>query len=389
MDHADCIVIGAGVIGLACARKLAQQGRDVLIIEAEKRFGTGVSSRSSEVIHGGLYYPAGSLKATLCIRGKMLLYEYCAEHAIPHRRCGKLLVACAGAQQNALEQITGQARINGVDDLQALSAAQAKRFEPALRCTAALLSPSTGILDSHKLMLSLLGDAERHGATLVCNTVAEHLEYRPNAPLKLTVREAVSGARHRLSANAIVNAAGLDAIALARRFDGLDGKHIPIANFVKGSYFSLRGHAPFSRLIYPLPQRGGLGIHLTLDLHGSARFGPDVEWLTPPENAAAIPEGAPYPLEPALFDVDASRRDAFINAIRHYWPELPAERLQPGYAGIRPKIHGADENGADFRIDGTATHGIPGLINLFGIESPGLTASLAIAEHVSTLLRQA
>jgi len=379
MERADCVVIGAGIIGLACARALAQAGRGVLILEAASRFGAGISSRSSEVVHAGLYYPPASLKTRLCVEGRERLYDYCRRRHIPHHRCGKLLAACSPPQHDALAAIAAQARDNGIDDLRLLSAAEARRLEPPLRCHSACLSPSTGIVDSHALMLSLLGDAERDGAVLAREATVIAGECRNNGH-RLTIRETRGGAQHSLLAAVVVNAAGLDAIALARRFHGLSPAHIPPAWLAKGSYFALSGKAPFSRLIYPLPQTGGLGIHLTLALDGSARFGPDVEWL-PGEfpvsgKNTALPSTCDYRVNP-------QRQSAFADAVRRYWPSLPVERLQPAYAGIRPKLHGPDRAFADFRIDGATTHGVTGLINLFGIESPGLTASLAIAERVA------
>lgn len=383
MERFDCIVIGAGVVGLACARALARRGREVVILEAAARFGSGISSRSSEVIHAGLYYPAGSLKAQLCARGRQQLYDYCAQRHIPHRRCGKLLIACSAAQIGGLAAIADQARSNGVDDLQELSLPQVRRLEPQLRCSAAQWSPSTGIVDCHALMLSLLGDAERHGATLVTNTAVVAGQCSPVGEHRLTIAETDRATRHHIATSLIVNAVGLAAVNLARRFAGVDNAFIPAQHFAKGNYFSLSGKAPFSRLIYPLPEPGGLSIHLTLDLNGSARFGPDVEWLAPASDRDT-PSLLDY-YSPQHYRVSSARRDSFIDAIRAYWPALPCERLQAGYAGIRPKLHCRHEAAADFRIDGQAVHGIPGLINLFGIESPGLTAALAIGDHVAAL----
>jgi L-2-hydroxyglutarate oxidase LhgO len=367
-------VIGAGVVGLACARALAARGREVLILEAGLRFGSGISSRNSEVIHAGLYYPPGSLKARLCVRGRALLYAYCAAQGIAHRRCGKLVVATTPAQHPALASIAQRAAANGVDDLQWLTAAQARELEPELACSAALLSPSTGIVDAHGLMLALLGDAERAGAILALGTPVVSAAIGAHGILLQTGGEAPM----QLLARSVVNATGLAAPALAACFEGLAPEHLPRAHFAKGNYFALQGAAPFSRLVYPVPEAAGLGVHLTLDLQGRARFGPDVEWMN-------------LPADTTLFDyrVDPARGEAFQHEIRRYWPGLPDGALMPDYAGIRPKISGPDDPAADFRIDGPAAHGVHGLVNLFGIESPGLTACLAIAEQVDTLLHPA
>ncbi|WP_114649561.1 NAD(P)/FAD-dependent oxidoreductase [Pseudothauera hydrothermalis] len=371
MEQTDCVVIGAGVVGLACARALASRGREVIILEADQRFGGATSSRNSEVIHAGLYYPSGSLKAQLCVRGRKLLYAYCRERNIAHRRCGKLVVATSAAQIGELERLAAQARANGVDDLQFIERAEALRLEPQLHCQAALLSPSTGIVDSHGLMLALLGDAEAQGATLVCNTPVLAAE----AGAAGIVLHTGGQAPMRLAARTVVNAAGLGAPALAARIEGLSSTHVPRAYFAKGNYFALQGRAPFSRLIYPVPEAAGLGVHLTLDLQGRARFGPDVEWLDLPADTAHFD----YRVAPA-------RATAFYREIRRYWPGLPDGALAPDYAGVRPKIHPPGQEAADFRIDGPDTHGVAGLVNLFGIESPGLTAALAIAETVQERL---
>lgn len=370
MDELDCVVIGAGVVGLACARALALQGREVMILEADTHFGGGASSRNSEVIHAGLYYPPGSLKARLCVRGRALLYEYCAARGIAHRRCGKLVVATSAAQLGELEAIAARAHANGVADVALIDASAARALEPALTCVAALHSPSTGILDSHALMLALLADAEHAGATLVVDTpVCAGAVSAAGVELETGGTEPL-----RVRARTVVNAAGLAAPQVAARFADLPAEHVPRAFYAKGSYFSLRGKSPFTRLIYPVPELAGLGVHLTLDLQGRARFGPDVEWLDGP------PHG------PQAYHVDAARAQAFYREIRRYWPALPDDALAPDYAGIRAKIAGPGEPAADFRIDGPATHGVPGLVNLFGIESPGLTACLAIAEAVVAAL---
>jgi D-amino-acid oxidase len=359
-DEIDCVVVGAGVVGLAVARALAMAGRETLILEREHRFGSGVSSRNSEVIHAGIYYPQDSLKARLCVAGRRLLYDYCREHKIAHRQCGKLIVAMSGERSQA-EAIRERAARNGVDDLAWLSQAEAKRLEPELNCTGALLSPSTGIVDSHGLMLSLLGDAEAHGATIAYGAGVTGLQPRGGRIAVTANDDDVPS----LSARLVVNSAGLDAVAVAGRIAGFPAAHIPRAYLAKGSYFTLSGKSPFSRLIYPMPEPGGLGTHLTLDLGGQAKFGPDVDWIDKPD-----------------YTVDPARVTKFEAAIRRYWPGLEDGRLSPGYAGIRPKIAGPGEPDADFRIEGPETHGVPGIINLFGIESPGLTAALAIAEAV-------
>ena len=363
----DCVVIGAGVVGLAIARALAQSGREVLVAEATEAIGTGTSSRNSEVIHAGIYYPAGSLKARLCVRGKHLLYAYCAERGIPHRRLGKLIVATSAEQAAQLEGIAQRARANGVDDLQFISGEDAMRLEPALQCTAALVSPSTGIVDSHALMLAYQGDAENAGAQCVFHTPLVSGRVRPEGGFDLQFGgdDAMS-----LSCNVLINSAGLQAPALARRIDGVPAASIPTDYLCKGSYFTLSGRAPFSRLIYPVPQHAGLGVHLTLDMGGQAKFGPDTEWVGTED----------YTLDPA-------RAEVFYAAVRSYWPALPDDALAPGYTGIRPKISGPHEPAADFVIAGPAAHGVRGLVNLFGIESPGLTSSLALAEE--TLARLA
>ncbi|MEO8120096.1 MAG: NAD(P)/FAD-dependent oxidoreductase [Rhodoferax sp.] len=364
MDQVECVVIGAGVVGLAVARALALAGREVMVLEAASAIGTGTSSRNSEVIHAGIYYAAGSLKARLCVQGKVMLYDYCAERGIGHRRCGKLLVATAPAQLAQLQDMIDKARRNGVNDLVLLSAAQARALEPQLACEAAVYSPSTGIVDSHGLMLALQGDVENAGGIVVLNSPLAHAEY-VQGTINLVANDGT-----QLQAKTVVNAAGLQAPALAARFKGLDPRHVPRAWFAKGNYFTLAGRAPFSHLIYPLPQAAGLGVHFTLDLGGQAKFGPDVQWVESPDDLV----------------VDAARGDAFYAEVRKYWPALADGALIPGYAGIRPKIHGPDEAARDFLIQGPADHGVPGLVNLFGIESPGLTSALAIGDYVRDLL---
>ncbi len=364
MDHVDCVVIGAGVIGLAVARALALQGREVMVLEAAEAIGTGTSSRNSEVIHAGIYYPAESLKARLCVQGKALLYEYCAARGIGHRRCGKLIVATSHAEVPQLAGIIAKAAANGVNDLVLLTRDQAREMEPQLECVAAIHSPSTGIVDSHALMLSLQGDLEAHGGIVVLNTAVALVEYAQSA-IKL-----VTSDETQLRVNAVVNAAGLHAVALAKRFQGLAPAHIPQGFFAKGNYFTLAGRSPFNRLIYPVPQAAGLGVHLTVDLGGQAKFGPDVQWVDSADDLV----------------VDPARGDAFYAEVRKYWPGLQNGALAPGYAGIRPKINAPHEAARDFMIQGRADHGVAGLVNLFGIESPGLTSSLAIANYVTDLL---
>ena len=374
MEKIGAVVIGAGVVGLACARALAQRGIETIILEQHDAFGTETSARNSEVIHAGLYYPAGSQKARLCVTGRRLLYDFCHSHGVDHQRCGKLIVATSAAQESRLEALRRQGEINGVDDLQTLSAANARALEPALNCSAALLSPSTGIIDSHGLMLALLGDAERHGAMLaLCSPLRAGRIENDGFVLDVGGNEA-----SRFKAGIVINAAGLSAVAVAGRLAGFPARYLPTAYFAKGNYYALAGRAPFSRLIYPLPEPGGLGVHLTLDLGGQARFGPDVEWL------AAL---SPKPGDAPDYNVAPQRADGFYAEVRNYWPALPDNALTPAYAGIRPKIAGPDAAAADFLIQGPETHGIAGLINLFGIESPGLTACLAIAGLVTEKLQ--
>lgn len=364
MEKVDCIVIGAGVVGLATARALALKGREVLVLEAEASIGTGISSRNSEVIHAGIYYPAGSLKAQLCVEGRQALYAYLQDRGIAHRRCGKLIVATSADQVETLHTIIRKAALNGVDDLSFLTRSEAQALEPALECVAAVQSPSTGIVDSHALMLSLQGDLEHAGGMVAFQSPVLSAERVDNG----IVVTAVDGTRMHCAS--VVNAAGLSAPALARQFLGLLPAHVPTEYFAKGSYFTLSGRAPFERLIYPVPEAAGLGVHLTLDLGGQAKFGPDVQWVESPQDLV----------------VDPARGTAFYAEVRKYWPALPDAALVPGYAGIRPKISGPGDATRDFMISGPAHHGVPGLINLFGIESPGLTSCLAIGAHVASLL---
>ncbi|WP_153098875.1 NAD(P)/FAD-dependent oxidoreductase [Paraburkholderia hayleyella] len=364
MDHIECIVIGAGVIGLAVARALAARGREVIVLEATAAIGVETSSRNSEVIHAGLYYPRGSLKAALCVQGRELLYDYCAMRGIPHQRCGKLLVATATSQIPQLERIIARGKENGVLDLIRLKPAEAQTLEPELACVDAVFSPQTGIVDSHQLMLALQADAERDGAACVFHAPVEAVTVNQNS-FNVHLGGAAPAA---IRASCVINSAGLHANALARRIHGLDPRHVPPLYLARGNYFGMSGRAPFSRLIYPMPNEAGLGVHLTLDQSGQARFGPDVEWI-----------------EAIHYDVNPERAASFYSAIRAYWPALPDGALQPAYSGIRPKLSGPGEAAADFVIQGPAAHGVRGLVNLYGIESPGLTASLAIAQRVCEL----
>ena len=366
-EQVDCVVVGAGVVGLAVARALALAGREVLVLDAAEGIGTGTSSRNSEVIHAGIYYTSGSLKARLCVQGKQMLYAYCEARGIDHQRCGKLLVATSDDQVPQLAGIVTKAAANGVTDLVQLTREQARAMEPQLECVAAIYSPGTGIVDSHAFMLSLQGDLEHAGGIFVPNSTVGLVECAQSA-IKLVVNGDTE-----LHAKTVVNAAGLSAVALARSFKGLDPRGLPPAYFCKGNYFTLSGRSPFSRLIYPVPQAAGLGVHLTLDLGGQAKFGPDVEWVDSADDLT----------------VDASRGDAFYAEVRKYWPALKDGALIPGYCGIRPKIKGPAEAAGDFIIQGLAQHGVPGLVNLFGIESPGLTSALAIAEQVKFMLMRA
>lgn len=385
MDRVDCIVIGAGVVGLACARAIAQAGLEVVIVEREAAFGTGVSARNSEVIHAGLYYPTGSRKALLCVRGARLLYGYCAERGISHRRCGKLVVATRVDDLQALEALHAKGVANGVTTLQWLTRTQAQALEPALHCEAALWSPDSGIVDSHGLMTSLLGDAEAAGALLAVGSAVVGA-VQDGDGWRLTAREVQTGRGADavdvvLGTRWIVNAAGLDAQTVAASMEGFPTAAIPPRHLARGHYFSLSGRAPFSRLIYPMPTDGGLGVHLTLDLGGQAKFGPDVEWIDDVTASTALGRDLDYA-------VDARRADAFAAEVRRYWPRLPEGALSPAYTGIRPKLSGPGERAADFRIDGPAEHGCAGVVQLFGIESPGLTSSLAIAEVVAAMVSE-
>jgi L-2-hydroxyglutarate oxidase LhgO len=366
MDQIECVVIGAGVVGLAIVRALAARGREVMVLEAGEGIGIGTSSRNSEVIHAGIYYPRGSLKAELCVRGRAMLYEFCESHGVPHQRCGKLLVATARNQVPQLAAIEQKGIENHVNGLVRLSGAEAKEMEPQLQCVEAVFSPETGIVDSHQYMLALLGDAERHGANIAFRTPVASID----ASEGCFIIETGGATPTRLRATHLINSAGLHANDIARQIRGLDDRHVPPLYFAKGNYFSVSGRAPFDRLIYPMPNEAGLGVHLTIDLGGQAKFGPDVEWV-----------------QSINYDVDPNRANAFYAAIRAYWPGLPDGALQPAYAGIRPKLSGPGQAAADFMIQGKSAHGVRGLVNLYGIESPGLTASLAIAERVVEMIR--
>ncbi|WP_016747339.1 NAD(P)/FAD-dependent oxidoreductase [Rhizorhabdus wittichii] len=361
----DTLVVGAGVIGLSFARKFSIYGHETIVIDGEEAFGTWTSARNSEVIHAGLYYPPGSLKAALCIQGRELLYRYCSDRGVPYRRTGKIIFAADAAQAAGLDAILATAAAAGVDDLRRLDAREAAALEPELRCHAALLSPSTGIVDSHGLMTALLGEATAHGAIFAARSRATRLtRHREGWGVHID-----GEAEPTLVARRVVNAGGLAAHRLARATEGLAAEHVPDIRYARGVYFTYAGKVPFRHLVYPVPVPGGLGTHLTLDMAGMARFGPDVEWI-----------------DAVDYSVDPARGARFLAAARLIWPGIDPDRLQPGYAGIRPKIGGPDAPVADFRIDGPERHGLPGLVNLFGIESPGLTASLAIAELVAARL---
>ena len=372
MDRIQTVVLGAGVVGLAVARQLALEAREVLLLEAADAFGTGTSSRNSEVIHAGIYYPEGSLKAKLCVAGRKMLYAYCQDRHIPHKQCGKLIVATSASQVAQLASIQANADANGVvgaDQLSLLSSAQAQAMEPALQCEAALWSSGTGIIDSHALMLSYLGDFENAGGMLALNSQFLSAQVVHEAGQTQFIVRTADGTE--LLADQVVNSTGLIAPQVARQFAESNLAPLPLAYYAKGNYFSLTGRSPFSRLIYPVPEAAGLGVHLTLDMAGQAKFGPDVEWVESPDDLSVNP----------------SRGDAFYAEVRKYWPGLKDGALMPSYAGIRPKINAPHEKAADFGIVGPASHGVSGLVHLLGIESPGLTSSLAIALEVSQALQ--
>jgi L-2-hydroxyglutarate oxidase LhgO len=360
------LVVGAGVVGLAVARAAAIAGHDVVVAEAASGIGTGVSSRNSEVIHAGLYYPTGSRRAYHCPRGRRMLYDFCASHGVPHRKCGKLVVATNADEIGRLEAVHKQAQANGVEGVEIIDAAAAKRLEPALACVAAMHSPETGIIDSHRFMLALRGDLEDRGGMVAFASLIEHLKPTPGGGWDA----ALAGSEPQwLGFDAVVNCAGLGAQRLARATEGYPAERVPRLVLAKGNYFAFAGRPVFSRLIYPVPVPGGLGVHVTLDLAGRMRFGPDVEWI-----------------EREDYDVDASRALAFYRRIRDYWPGLPDGSLMPDYCGIRPKLTGPGEAAADFMIEGPAQHGLARIVHLFGIESPGLTCALSIAEEVTASL---
>jgi L-2-hydroxyglutarate oxidase LhgO len=363
----DILVVGAGVVGLACARTLARRGHSVIVAEREGGIGGGVSSRNSEVIHAGLYYPSGSLRALHCVRGRRLLYAYCASHNVPHRVCGKLVVATSEGERAKILAIHAQGTANGVEGLSLIDGATARALEPNLRAELALLSDTTGIVDSHALMLALQGDLEDAGGAIAFGTRIEGLGPGANG---WDIR--LAGEADALAVDAVVNAAALGAQALARATEGYPAERVPPLVYAKGNYFGCLGRPAFSRLIYPAPVDGGLGTHLTLDLAGRMRFGPDVEWI-----------------EAEDYRVDPARSAVFYASIRRYWPGLPDDALVADYAGIRPKLTGPGEAAADFVVDGPAEHGLAGLVQLFGIESPGLTSALSIAEDVADRLLQA
>lgn len=356
----QAVVIGAGAVGLACARALALAGKEVIILERNTDFGLETSARNSEVIHAGIYYPPGSLKAKMCVSGRQKLYAFCQSHGVEHSRCGKLIVATSERQLSELKNIQARALANGVDDLELLTASQAVELEPSLHALAALLSPSTGIINGRSYMLALLGEAERHGANLAMNSAVKRITSTPKG-LQLSVL--CDGVEEMLLADMVVNAAGHQAIALANTCDAVAAEKIPRAYLAKGNYFSLAGRSPFSRLIYPVPEPGGLGVHLTLDLGLQARFGPDMEWVQTED-----------------YSVNPQRAEVFYAAIRKYWPDLKDDALQPAYAGIRPKTVPKGSPDADFQVQGPDEHGVVGLVNFYGIESPGLTSSLALAD---------
>ncbi|KAM6581248.1 hypothetical protein CsatA_005022 [Cannabis sativa] len=386
-ERVDCVVIGAGVVGIATARELAARGRDVLVIESASTFGTGTSSRNSEVIHAGIYYPRNSLKAIFCARGRDLLYKYCTEHNVPHEQIGKLIVATSSSEIPKLNDIMRRGIQNGVPGLKMMEGSEATRMEPELQCSKAILSPLTGIIDTHSLMLSLVGEAENNGATFSYNTtvIGGHVD---ETRIRLHIAETKSlenGLRSLihpelvLIPNLVVNSTGLSAPVLAKKFDGIHTAEIPPAYYARGCYFTLNKmkNPPFKHLIYPIPVEGGFGVHVTLDLDGQLKFGPDVEWIDGLDEISSF-------LNKFDYTVDATRGELFYQDIRKYYPNLKNDSLQPGYAGIRPKVSGRGQPPVDFIVQGADIHGVANLVNLFGIESPGLTSSLAIAEHIAT-----
>jgi L-2-hydroxyglutarate oxidase LhgO len=365
VEKVECVVIGAGVVGLAVARRLAAAGREVIVLEAERSIGMGTSSRNSEVIHAGIYYPTGSLRARLCVAGKERLYAYLDERGLPHARVGKLIVAGRPEETGYLERLMATGLANDVDDLRMIDGEEAQALEPELSCYSALISPSTGILDTHAYMLSLQGDAEAAGAAF-----AFAAPVTGGAVGHDGIRLEVGGADPMtLSARHVVNAAGLTAHTIAASLAGFPAAHVPRVRYSRGVYFSLTGKTPFGRLIYPVPDGAWLGVHFTLDMAGRGKLGPDVEWI-----------------DSLDYRVDPARAAAFAEAVGRYWPAVRADQLVPDYAGVRPRLVGPGEAPVDFLISGPRDHGVLGLVNLFGIESPGLTSSLALADHVATQL---
>ncbi|WP_237762279.1 NAD(P)/FAD-dependent oxidoreductase [Legionella shakespearei] len=358
----ECVVVGAGVIGLAIARSLSQSGMDLIIMESNNAIGTETSSRNSEVIHAGIYYSHNSLKARACVQGRQMLYEFCQSHSVPFKQCGKLIVANTELQKQELSILRQKALRNGVSDIVEMTALEVSHLEPDIHCLGALFSPSTGIIDSHSLMLAYLGDAEAAGAMLALNCSLKKVIYT-GQDFELYTDQI------KIKTNILINSTGLHASHVAAMIEGFPEDKIPKTYFAKGNYYSLSGASPFKHLIYPVPEPGGLGVHLTLDLAGQVRFGPDVEWV-----------------DQINYNVDPKRADSFYSSVRHYWPSLPDHALQPSYSGIRPKLSGPNGAATDFIIQGANDHGIPGLVNLFGIESPGLTSSLYLAEKVAKLV---
>ncbi|KAL2464622.1 FAD-dependent oxidoreductase family protein [Forsythia ovata] len=391
-EKVDVVVIGAGVVGIAIARELAMKhGREVIVLESASTFGTGTSSRNSEVIHAGIYYPPNSLKAHLCVRGRQLLYKYCKQHDIPYKQIGKLIVATGSSEIPKLNTLMARGFENGVEGLKLMEGCEAMRMEPELQCVKALLSPASGIVDTHSLLLSLMGEAESYGTTFSYNTtvIGGHCD-KDRIQLHVSESKAIKNHDGRsllqpdvvLIPRLLVNSAGLGALALSKRFSGLDAGVIPTPYFARGCYFTLsNSKTPFEHLIYPIPEDGGLGVHVTLDLNGQVKFGPDVEWTDGIDDFSSF-------LNMFDYSVRGERAKQFYPEIRKYYPGLKDGSLEPGYAGIRPKVSGPKQVPNDFIIQGEDVHGIPGFINLFGIESPGLTSSLAIAEHVAARLKK-
>ncbi|KAI5443545.1 L-2-hydroxyglutarate dehydrogenase, mitochondrial [Lathyrus oleraceus] len=386
-EKVDCVVIGAGVVGIAVATALALKGREVIVIESGPSFGTGTSSRNSEVVHAGIYYPRDSFKAIFCVKGREMLYEYCSKHDIPHEQTGKLIVATRSSEIPKLNDILNHGIQNGVDGLKVMNGVDAMKMEPELQCVKAILSPLSGIVDSHSLMLSLVGEAENHRTTFTYNStvIGGHIEgneiclhISETKSLKEWNETSILQPELLLIPKLVVNSAGLSAPALAKRFTGLENRVIPPAYYARGCYFTLSNtKAPFRRLLYPIPEDGGLGVHVTLDLNGQVKFGPDVEWIDGVDDISSFQNKFDY-------SVHANRAEKFYPEIRKYYPNLKDGSLEPGYSGIRPKLSGPYQSPVDFVIQGEDIHGIPGLVNLFGIESPGLTSSLAIADFIST-----